>query len=116
LKLVFAILISLLSASTAYADYLFTEKNGNNFVWKYYDEEDGQYCAWLSTGKFCVPKINIASIKETGKGGTEIKKVADTKTYSYVPISDEREVNVKSSGSYRSSAGSSGSGKKTRRS
>ena len=112
MKGIFIMLVFLLSAGAAYADYLFTEKNGNTFIWEYYDEEDGQYCAWMSSGKFCVPKENIVSVKETGKEKAEIKKVADTKTYSYVPIYDERNDDVKSS----ASSGKSNSSKTTRRS
>jgi hypothetical protein len=102
------VIISLVLAGQAYAGYLFTEKNGNTFVWEDYEKEDGQYCTWLYAGKFCVPKESIASIKETRKGQTATKKVEDTKTKSYVPIYQERQARTTATASAGSSPAKKG--------
>ena len=107
MKAVWVLMFFLLSAGAAYADHLFTEKNGNTFVWEYYEMEDGQYCTWLSAGKFCIPKASIASIKKVNKREVETKKVADTKTKSYVPIYNERHSGGSSSASKSSASRSS---------
>jgi hypothetical protein len=98
-----------LPAIPAYAGHLFTEQNGNTFVWEYYEIEDGQYCTWLAAGKFCIPKESIASVKRVNKRDVETRKVADTKTKSYVPVYRERQSGGSTSGASSSaSRGSAG--------
>ncbi len=104
MKVIAALIGCILFAGTAYASHLFTEKNGNTFVWEDYDIEDGQYCTWLAAGKFCVPKETIASVKKVNKREVETKKVADTKTKSYVPVYNGRQSGGSSSASASSSS------------
>ena len=48
----------------ARADVLLKTRDGDTFRWESFSLEDGSYCTWLQTGKFCVAQSDIASIRE----------------------------------------------------
>jgi len=48
----------------AQADVVLTMKNGNTLKWSSFSLEDGNYCTWKDSGKFCISQGDIVSIKE----------------------------------------------------
>ena len=84
---------------TVQADVLLTMKNGNSLKWSSFSLEDGNYCTWKTSGKFCLSQSDISSIKEvdsdSGSAPHQALGNAHQSTENNVP---RRRLNSSSSG------------------
>lgn len=75
-------LFLIFSVSLAYADFQFKYKDGTTLTWGSYTEEKDHYCTWNSMGQVCVPKKDIASVKEVNGDIPEGARVIEPKSSS----------------------------------
>lgn len=77
--LVAYVILFLVIASSAWADFLLIGKDGHEFKWTDYFDEGENYCKPMEGGKFCLPKAEIISIKEIE--GSHNHQAEDRTTY-----------------------------------
>lgn len=58
------ILLSIIFAAAADANFLLTRRDGITFSWPNYTDDGSNYCMSRSSGEFCISKDQIASIRE----------------------------------------------------
>ncbi len=87
MKTLITSLFLIFSISLAYADFQLKYKDGKTLAWDQYTEEGDYYCTWKSIGQICIPKKDIASVKEINEDIPEGARVIEPKTLS----AEERE-------------------------
>lgn len=78
LVVVAVVLMLVILAASVQAVVVLKGKDGTTLTWDNLLEEDGNYCTWKSAGKFCIPKGDIASVKEEKE-----EVIADNVTVKY---------------------------------
>jgi len=53
-----------LGSDDVYAGFRFLMKDGSSFVWTFYEESGENYCTYHESGRICIPKRDVASIKQ----------------------------------------------------